>query len=38
MIFQPGGNIHVLDTAGVYLLKVNNEYWMIEETVEYVQS
>ena len=38
MIFKPGWNIHVLDAAGVYLLKVSNEYWMIEDTVEYVQS
>ena len=26
MIFSPGGNIHVLNAAGVYLLKVNYEY------------
>ena len=26
MIFQPEGNIHVLNSAGVYLLKVNYEY------------
>ena len=30
--------MHILNVASVYLLKVNNEYWMTEETVEYVQS
>ena len=30
--------MHVLDAASIYLPKVNNEYLMIEETVEYVQS
>ena len=38
MIFYLGGNIHVLDATGVYLLKVSSEYWMIEETMEYDQT
>ena len=25
MIFKPGGNIHVLNAAGIYLLKVNSK-------------
>ena len=30
--------MHILNAAGLYLLEVNNEYWVIEETVEYVES